>query len=156
MQCTLYGIPQAEIKKLQAIQNCAARLVTRTKKYDHITPILKRLHWLPVKWRLQYKVLLLTYKALNGKAPSYISELLTAYSPKEGLRSSEQKLLAIPRTKLKTYGPRSFSVAAPSLWNSLPLSLRDPMSLDSFKVKLKTHLMQLAYKNCNRASPARL
>ena len=72
----LYGLPQYLIDRLQAVQDCAARLVFRSRKHDHITPILKQLHWLPVYSRIKYKILLLTFKALHGLAPSYITEML--------------------------------------------------------------------------------
>ena len=72
----LYGLPTFLIDRLQNVQNAAARIMTHTKKYDHIKPVLKQLHWLPVNKRINYKILLLTYKALNGQAPSYITELL--------------------------------------------------------------------------------
>ena len=72
----LHGLPTFLIDRLRNVQNSAARIITRTKKYDHIKPVLKQLHWLPVNQRINYKILLLTYKALNGQAPSYITELL--------------------------------------------------------------------------------
>ena len=77
----LYGLPQFLIDHLQAVQNCAARLITRSRKHDHITPILRQLHWLPVHSRIKYKILLLTFKALHGLAPSYITEMLQPYRP---------------------------------------------------------------------------
>ena len=67
----LYGLPQYQIKKLQHLQNAAARLLTRTGKYEHITPILKELHWIPVDQRIEFKILVLTFKALNRTAPKY-------------------------------------------------------------------------------------
>ena len=76
----LYGPPQHLISRLQSIQNTAARVVTRSRKFDHITPVLKQLHWLPLHYRIpvvfNFKIILLVYKALNGTVPSYISELL--------------------------------------------------------------------------------
>ena len=74
----LYGLPTFLIDRLQNVQNAVAHIITRTKKYDHIKPVLKQLHWLPVNQRIDYKILLLTYKALNGQAPSYITELLVS------------------------------------------------------------------------------
>ena len=82
-------------------------------KYDHIKPVLKQLHWLPVNQRINYKILLLTYKALNGQAPSYITELLEPYTPARNLKSSSKNLLKIPLVKLVSYGHRCFSFAAP-------------------------------------------
>ena len=77
----LYGVPKYQILRLQRIQNVAARLVTATSRYDHISPVLKQLHWLPVAQRIKFKILLLTYKALKDCAPSYIKDLLQPYVP---------------------------------------------------------------------------
>ena len=77
----LYGLPQSIIDRLQYVQNCAARLVTRTRSSEHKTPVLCELHWLPVRQQIKYKILLLTYKALNGMAPKYIADLLQPYTP---------------------------------------------------------------------------
>ena len=110
-----YGLPAYTIKKLQHVQNAAARLVTLTTKHDHITPVLFNLHWLPVNQRIIFKILLITYKVLNNLAPSYICDLLTSYTPSRQLRSSSKHLLVSPSYNLKTYGARSFSVAAPIL-----------------------------------------
>ena len=82
--------------KLQRVQNSAARLVTRAKKNDHITPILQRLHWLPVNARIVFKILLITYKALHNQAPGYIIELLSMYKPRRSLRSAALHLLTVP------------------------------------------------------------
>ena len=133
------------IQKLQMVQNRAARLVTRTRKYEHITPVLKRLHWLPVKVRIEFKLLLLVYKALHGLAPSYLRDLLTEYQPSRSLRSSSLKMLLVPRTKLKTFGDRAFSISGPKLWNDLPLDIRTSESIGTFKSRLKTHFFTQSY-----------
>lgn len=95
----LYGLPTILISHLQNVQNAAARIITGTKKYDHIKPVLKQLHWLPVNQRINYKILLLTYKALDGQAPSYVTELLEPYAPTRNLRSSSKNLLKISPVK---------------------------------------------------------
>ena len=79
--CLLNGISDALLKKLQLVQNTAARVLTKTRKYDHITPVLKDLHWLPVRERIQYKILLLTWKSLHDLAPPYLKDLLIPYTP---------------------------------------------------------------------------
>ena len=145
----LYGLPQHIISRLQSIQNTTARVVTRTRKFDHITPVLKHLHWLPVRYRIVFKTLLLVYKALNITAPSYISELLKYYTSERKLGSSSPHPLATPKARLRTYGERAFAVAAPRLWNSIPLELRSSSSIDIFKRHLKTYLFQQAYNSCN-------
>ena len=93
----LIGLPDASISRLQRIQNIAARLVVGAHKHDHITPILHQLHWLPVKYRIDFKVLLLTYRALHGTAPEYLSLLIECYEPSRQLRSSSQNLLVMPK-----------------------------------------------------------
>ena len=130
---------------LHFIQNTGARIVTVIKKFDHITPVLIQLHWLPVHFRILFKVLLLVYKALNGMAPLYITELLNSYRTctcSRSLRSTDQKLLAVLKWRLKTYGDRAFSTAAPKLWNELPLDLRSLDTINLFKKHLKTDLFK--------------
>ena len=141
----LYGLPDKELNKLQRIQNAAARLVSQTRKRDHITPTLIQLHWLPVPQRIIFKLLLLTFKALHGQSPSYISNLISYYHPRRTLRSASKQLLCETVGRTVTYG-RAFSHVAPSLWNRLPFKLRTHHeTIDSFKSHLKTHLFKLAY-----------
>lgn len=141
----LFGIPAKLTGRLQRVQNTAARLITRTRKYDHITPVLMSLHWLPVEYRYQYKILMYTYKALNGSSPAYLAELVVPYHPARALRSDSELLLAVPRTNTATYGNRCFNKATATLWNNIPLDIREAKSLFTFKAKVKTHLFKLAY-----------
>ena len=140
----LYGLPDKELNKLQRIQNSAARLVSLTKKRNHISPVLCQLHWLPIRQRIIFKLLLLTYKTLNGQSPAYIADLISEYKPKRTLRSASQYLLQESVSRTKTYD-RSFSRVAPRLWNNLPLALRAPQTISCFKSNLKTHLFKMAY-----------
>ena len=142
----LFGLPKYQLGKLQRVQNAAARLITRTKRSQHITPVLKDLHWLKVEYRINYKIILLTFKSRTGLAPSYLTNLLISENPTTNLRSNQQNKYIIPRTNSKTIGNRSFFHAAPFLWNSLPADLRKSTSLFSFKKGLKTHLFSLCYK----------
>ena len=142
----LIGIPGKTIQRLQYIQNSAARVLMRARKHEHITPILKSLHWLPVSSRINYKILLLTHKCIHGLAPTYLQELITLQSTTRTLRSTNTLLLQVPRTRLSTMGDRAFCSAAPRLWNSLPTQLRAAQSLDSFKTGLKTFLFRKAFK----------
>ena len=128
------------------VQNRSARLITYARKSDHITPILKELHWLPVKSRIEYKVLLLTYKCLNNMAPDYLSNMLEEYKPPRPLRSSAGNTLCVPKTRTKGYGDRAFSVSAPRLWNALPMDIRSSRTLRKFRTQLKTHLFKMAYE----------
>ena len=142
----LYGLPKYCIQKLQSVLNAAARLLTYTFKYDHITPVLAELHWLPAEKRIIFKIgLLLTYKALHSQAPTYISELLVPYKPARTLRSSSALLLKQHKYNLKNYGYRQFQVSAPCLRNSLPKSIKSASSVNSFKSKLKTYLYEQSY-----------
>ena len=136
----LYGLPARQINKLKRVQNAAAKTIVLAKKRQPVTPILRSLHWLPVKYRSQYKLLVITYKILSGSAPAYLTELISEYHPARNLRSSGQRLLrqvACVRTK---YGQRAFSNASPVLWNSLPTAIRNAESLIAFKKLLKSHL----------------
>ena len=142
----LYGAPQYLIQKMQRVQNNAARLIVGGRKYDHVTPTLKSLHWLPVRYRVMFKILLITFKALNGKAPKYICDLIEPYEPKRPLRSSAKCLLHVPKCKTRTYGDNCFSVCAPRLWNNLPCELQECTSISLFKKKLKSHLFKLAFE----------
>ena len=141
----LYGLPATLIGQLQRIQNMAARVVTKKRRCDSITPVLKNLHWLPIRHRIEFKVLMLVWRALHGIGPSYIRDMLPFYQPGRTLRSSNMIQLSVPRTILKTYGDRAFSVAAPKLWNKLPLRIKTSLTLSQFKQELKTHLFHLAY-----------
>ena len=106
---------------------------------------MKELHWLPIKSRIEYKICLLTFKALNGLAPPYISDLISKYEPRRPLRSAGRGLLKPMVPKLKRTGGRSFTVAAPGMWNLLPQPLRLATDLESFKKDLKTYLFCKAY-----------
>ena len=141
----LSGCPAASIRSLQLVQNAAARMLTRTRKSSHITPVLRSLHWLPVEHRVDFKLLLLTFKSLNGLAPPYLSDLLTPYCPSRALRSANAGYLIIPRINKKTSGGRAFSYRAPLLWNSLPPDVRSAGTLSLFKSRLKTHLFSKAF-----------
>ena len=135
----LNGLSVAVVEKLQRVQNVCARVILIRSKRDHVTPMLLELHWLPVKCRITFKTLLLTFKSLHGLAPTYLSALLSPYCPTRSLRSSDQLLLNQPTSRTKI-GERSFSCAAPRAWNQLPLAVRQCASVNQFKVALKTHL----------------
>ena len=109
-----------------------------SRRAHHITPTLSALHWLPVKKRIEFKIAAITYKVLQNKQPSYLFEILEPYNPPRDLRSSNKVLLTKPLIK-SALGRRSFSYAAPHIWNMLPDHLRNATSLSSFTSKLKTH-----------------
>ncbi len=141
----LGGCSARLINKLQLVQNAVARVLTITRKYEHISPVLSRLHWLPVEHHIDFIILLITYNALNGLAPQYLSELLSHYSPPHSLCSQNSGHLIIPRISKSTAGSRSFSYLALKLWNNLPNTVREADTLFQFKSRLKTHLFNLAF-----------
>jgi hypothetical protein len=143
--CLLIGLPKNLIAKLQRVQNCAARLIKSVGKYDHITPVLRELHWLPIKYRIDYKVLLLTYKVINNLAPCYLKDLVTICTPTRQLRSTDQRNLCTRTFRLASYGGRTFAAKSPQLWNSLPQYLKHAESITIFKRQLKTYLFQIAF-----------
>ena len=104
-----HGLPNTTISVLQRVQNTAARIITRMPKRDHITPVLRKLHWLPVEKRLPYK-------ALHGLSPSYVCHLIVPYKPKRSLRSENKSMLHVPKTRTVGYGDRSFIKSSPVLW----------------------------------------
>jgi len=142
----LIGTPSRITLKLQKVQNAAARLITRKKYHDHITPILLDLHWLPIVFRIQFKILLLTFKCLNNFAPVYLSSLLDIYTPSRTLRSSSDNFLLVHKSaRLLSFGDRSFTIQAPKLWNILPFKIRCCTSLITFKSLLKIFLFKKAF-----------
>ena len=142
----LYGTSSILLSKLQWVQNMAARIVALKGKYEHITPVLKDLHWLPIRYRIIYKLLLITYKALNNQAPVYIKDFIQMYeSKRSNLRSSGQSLLHVPKSNFVRCGDRAFAVCAPTLWNKLPLEIKCSATIDTFKSNLKTHLFKQAF-----------
>ena len=135
----LFNLPQTQLSILQRLQNAAARIITLSKKHTHITPILKSLHWLQVRDRIIFKILLLTFHCVQGTAPQYNIDLVHNYTPVRSLRSSNSGSLVIPKFAT-TWGTRAFAHAGPTLWNNLPSVIKNCSSSDSFKSGLKTHL----------------
>ena len=141
----LAGIPDNKLNKASAhIKNHAARLVLLKSRQASASGLLRTLNWLPVKARIQYKIAGLCFQYIyQNSMPSYISDLLHPYCPSRTLRSHDTSLLTVPRFSLETFGKRSFSVFGPTVWNSLPLSLRKTQCSITFKKKLKIHLSQI-------------
>ena len=119
----------------------AARFVTGARKFDHISPLLVKLHWLPISYRVVFKLLLLVFKALNGLGPRYLVELHHYQNLSRTLRSNSLELLLQQKSNTKTYGDRAFSICAPRLWNSIPLDIRKSNSVSTVKKQLKTYLL---------------
>ena len=132
--------------QMQCIQNYAAHLVTNTHKYDHIQPVLKHFHWLPVKQCIVFKILLITYIAVHGLAPPpYICELVQLKQAGHRLRSDNLSLLKIPKTRLKSYGDAVFSVPGSTEWNHLSEHIQSVLTIAPLISKLKTYLFYIAF-----------
>ena len=112
------------------------------RKYDHITPVLNDLHWLPIRKRIEFKILLLTFKCMQGCAPLYLRELLVEQTNTRTLRSNTKNLLQIPHTNLKRSCDRAFYAYAPRLWNELPDNIKEADNVQNFKKQLKTLLFR--------------
>ena len=140
----LYGLPDTDINKLQRVQNIASKIICQKTKYESSKDCLKELHWLPIRARIDHKILSITHGCVYGYGPNYLKELISVKKSTRSLRGSEHDglTLNIPFTKYKTFGDRSFSMAAPKLWNNLPENIRNIDSKTSFKRAIKTVLFK--------------
>ena len=138
------GNGEMNLRKLQRVQNCLARVVTRSPRFTPSKPLLKSLHWLPVQYRIMFKMCTITYQALSSKQPSYLHTLLTPIRKPIQLRSSTSDLLLVPKVNTNM-GTRAFAVGAPTLWNMLPSSVKSVENIAKFRRHLKTYLYNLAY-----------
>ena len=148
----LLGTSSSNINKLQRVQNCLARVVLLDQS-SPATSLLSQLHWLPVPKRIEFKIATLTYQSVTLGQPTYLSALLTPYQPHRSLRPVSQNLLPVPRCN-SSFGQRSFSYSAPTIWNGLPLAVRQSPSLHSFKRNLKTLLLRQIVGRLATASSA--
>ena len=135
------------LAKLQHLQNSAARLISHTPRHHHITPVLYALHWLPVRFRIEYRIAVITFKTIHGMAPKYLHDLIDIRQNLHyDLRSNKGIVLCDASGKFKrTLGYRSFRAAAPKIWNKLPDDIKVSQKLDTFKRNLKTHYFKLAF-----------
>ena len=146
----LLGLPKSKLKRIQLAQNAAARLIKGLRKNDHITPVLKDMHWLPIEQRI-LKILVLTFKFIHGQSPQYLIELLQPYNPVRALRSSDKLLSTVPKSKYVETSKHAFGIRAPMEWNNLPFEIRNKESVNSFNSALKTYLCRLVYNYlCDR------
>ena len=142
----LVGLPDSTISMLQLVQNDAARLVVRVRRNHHATEILKKLHWLPIKQRIKFKICCILYNIYAGDAPPYLNDRVARYEPERVLRSAtEHKFSKAPRYNREDHGGRTLPVLADKYWNKLPSALRLSPSLQTFKTRLKTHLFDEAF-----------
>ena len=140
----LAGMSEANLDKLQRVQNALARVGTGLHRRDHITPALIELHWLPVRARITFKVATLVYKLRETRQSSYLSELISDYVPARQLRSSSMTLLVEPFFRLKM-GRRSFRYVGPVTWNNIPEDIRTMGTLGSFRKHLQSFLFKRSY-----------
>jgi len=139
---------QTLLRRLQSVQNAAARLVTGTRRRDHITPVLRQLHWLPVRQRVDFKTALLVYKALRDSTAAHLVDdcQLVSQAGRRRLRSADIDTCSVPRTNTR-FGDRSFAVAGPRLWNSLPARIRQlDNDIGEFRRQLKSFLFQVTLR----------
>ena len=141
----LLGANSTDISRLQTLQNWAAKLIFCASKKNHASPLLRQLHWLPVRDRITFKVMLYVFKCLAGTGPEYLSSCLELYNPtREGLRSaSDATRLTVPIIRgwtFKSAADKTFTYTAPNIWNKLPSSVRSAQSVSVFKKGLKSHL----------------
>ena len=140
----LSSIADTDLTKLQRIQNQLARVVTKSPPFTRGGPLLHSLQWLPVKFRVDFKICLLTYKTLSEKQRVYLHSLLATPLPSRSLISNKVITLSVPRVETNA-GKRSFSSYTPSVWNSLPLLVRSSTSVATFRKCFKTYVFDLAF-----------
>ena len=145
---TLAGLPTSLLNRLQSVLNAAARLVSAARRYDHVTPLLRDLHWLRAPQRIEFKLATLVFRCLNGMAPSYLADELHRVAnldSRRRLRSASTSALIVPRTRHTTLGDRAFPVAAARVWNSLPVYVTESATLLTFRSRLKAELFSRSY-----------
>ena len=143
----LCGLPKKSIMRLQRIQNWAAKVVLQRDKFSSSAEALIILHWLPVKERIDYKILCIIFKCLNNLAPLCLSSRIKRKSFVRETRASKTGItLHVPHCKKSTFAARAFSVYGPDLWNTLPVNVQESPSLETFKRSLKTELFKRAFK----------
>ena len=154
------GLSCFNLHKVQSIQNTLARIVTNHRKYAHVTPILKQLHWLPVKYRCMFKTATLVYKFLHSGSPSYFQPFLSLSSCSYSTRCShpDRQYLTVPPFRSSVFKSvkhfdHSFAFDVPKIWNELPHDVRSAASVASFRKKLKTYLFAKAYPSYPPLSP---
>ena len=149
----MINISSTQMERLQKIQNKAARMISRVPSSQHITPVLQQLHWLPVRCRITYKILVTVFKCLHALAPTYLIELLEARQLDKRLRHTSTPFLHQPVAR-KHVGEQAFGTAAPFLWNNLPTQLRSALStLPAFKTALKTYFFKQCFEGQMKQLP---
>jgi len=147
-KATLSGIPGHLVQQLQSVMNVAARMICSKSRYSHITSILRQLHWLKARERIDFKLVVLVYKCLHGTCPAYLADELrhsSEFVSRRRLRSASSLNLIVRRTRLSTYGDCSFSVSGPRVWNSLPPHVTSPSPVNICTTRLKSFLFSRSF-----------
>ena len=139
-----HNMPEKDIARFQRVQNCLAKVVTNAPRFSRSVPILKRLHWLPVKFCIHFKICAITFRTLIENQPAYLADLLVRPKCSKYLRSTNSNRFVVPRIKTKT-GSRTFSISGPALWNALPVPIRNAKTILTFRKLLKSHLFDQAF-----------
>jgi hypothetical protein len=129
-----YGVPESSLKRLASVLHAGARLVMKSRRFDHVSPLLDRLNWLPIQGRIERRIGRLMFLCMSGRGPNYIAGSFREHSSVPALsrlRSSKTRTLVRPATR-RAFGDRSFFVYGPKMWNSLPCEIRDAHSFTSF------------------------
>jgi hypothetical protein len=145
---TLAGLPAVQLNRLQSVLNAAARLVFAAGRFDHVTPLLRQLHWLRVPERIEFRLATLAYKCQHNMAPRYLTEQmqrLADMDSRRGLRSASSTALLVPLTSHRTIGDRAFGVAAARVWNGLPVTVQQSETLTIFRRRLKTEMFRRSF-----------
>jgi len=144
----LAGLPTRELSRLQSVQNAGARLIFSANKYDHVSSLLRDLHWLRAPQRIDYKIAVLVYRCLRGLSPAYLSVDLRSIKDlpsRQRLRSWLSDPLAVPTSNLSTLRDRAFPNVAARFWNTLSLDVRPSCPLSTFKSRLKTEVFSRSF-----------
>ena len=144
-------MPEKDISRLQRVQNCLARVVTKASRFSRSVPILKQLHWLLVKFRIHFKICAITFRTLIDNQPAYLADLLVQPKCSKYLCSTNPNRFVGPRIKTKT-GSRAFSISGPALCNALPVPIRNGKTILTFRKLLKSHLFDLSFSPCPSAA----
>ena len=155
--CPFFWLKMAKARRHVHFHSCCLHdfyiyiLICRRKKHDHVTPLLKELHWLPIHVRPTYKLLTIAYSVMHGLAPEYLAELLDRHHPRRVLKSASAELFSVPFSQTVRHGDRHFSVAVATLWNQLPNSVRihrdtatfqNPFENTSFLRRISVNILQ--------------
>ena len=139
-----HNMPEKDIARLQRVQNCLASVVIKAPRFSRSVPMLKWLHWLPVKFRIHFKICAITFRTLKENQPAYLADLLVRPKCSKYLRSTNSNRFVVPCIKTKT-GSRAFSMSGPTLWKALPVPIRNAKTILTFRKLLKSHLFDLAF-----------